>query len=174
MKSLHLILILSLGLHGCSSHDETGHEESLEPPAHIYVDILADGDRPQIEYEGDVQDVDRCVIKPSDNPGTFEFEFTVSRVPADVLFAEGDQWKAPKYVVVDWKGTAVRTADDQFSLNGQMKTDTPVIIQFRSMTKAGDNSDDDSPELSFEAGIHDVQFEGTVTGRLEDKEESDQ
>jgi hypothetical protein len=55
-----------------------------------------------------------------------------------------------------------------------METKIPVILQFCKMIEKDDDSGEEFPEISFDAGDRDVNFEGTVIAWWNEEEDSQQ
>lgn len=173
-RSFSALVAISCCLVGCSSEEQLADEElANEEPSYIYIFMRHETDRPKFDYAGYDEELDEWKSEFPDEQGNSEFELFVRRVPLEVLADDEEDWRVPRFTVVDFEETISRTGDDQFALNGQLKTKIPVIIQFCSMIQSGDETGNEFPELAFEAGKHDVKFEGTITGWWKDGAEED-
>lgn len=165
LRSLSAPSAIFCCLVGCSSDEPFAAADlANEEPSYIYVVMLHETDRPKFDYEGYDEELDEWKSEYPDEQGNSEFELFVRRVPLEVLTSDEEDWRVSRYTVVDFQGTISRTGDDQFLLKGHLETKIPVIIQFVSMIQSGDETGEQFPELSFEAGNHEVEFEGTITG----------
>ena len=170
-KATLIVLMLSIG---CSEDARnasvaTQKEETLSKTksqvsdsSYIYV-LMKSNDHPQLDYEGE------GLLKESSVAFTatereYDFHLVALHLPLDETFVVGGKNDDPKHQIVEFAGKISRSDKNCFSLKGRLVNKIPIVIQFCKILRANGDSNNEFPELSFDAGQHDVQFNGSILG----------